>query len=331
MMIQILYRFAAGAALAAAMIPSPVPAQSPPDKTVLISISKASEPFFVALRRAGEDEARKLGIRVIFEDGKGDSVDQTADVENGVDTGKVDGVLIAPNDVYALVPAVNHVRSKGIPLITFDRQIYGASPKVPHVGVDNVAGGRLLAQWVIDRFPEGARILHLTGQPGSSTAIDRAKGVRDRFAEAGDKYRIVVEVSANWSRAEALMATEGQLTFLESPPDVIVADNDDMAMGALEAIKRVGLEKAGIKVIGYDALPFALQAVREGTLGATVDQQGGQQIRTALKQMVEHLRNGTPLRSVTFQPILVTRDNLEAFERSSASPVPAPQPSSSAP
>ena len=65
------------------------------DKTILISFPKASYPFFEAVRAHAEDEARQLGVHVMFEDGKGDSIDQAADVENNVASGQVDGVLIA--------------------------------------------------------------------------------------------------------------------------------------------------------------------------------------------------------------------------------------------
>ena len=284
------------------------------DKTILISFPKASYPFFEAVRAHAEDEARRLGVHVMFEDGKGDSIDQAADVENNVASGQVDGVLIAPNDVYALVRSMNYVLQQNIPVVTFDTRVYGAVREVPHVGIDNIEGGRILAQWVIDHFPDGAKVLHLTGLPGSSTGIDRAKGVRENLADAGSKYKLVGEASANWSRAEAMMVVEGQLTFLPEPPNAIIADNDDMALGAIEAIRQTGRDPHAIKVIGFDALPFALQAIHDGVLAATVDQKPGAQIRTALQMMTGHLRSGSPLQSVKIAPALITKDNLQAAE-----------------
>jgi inositol transport system substrate-binding protein len=100
------------------------------------------------------------------------------------------------------------------------------------------------------------------------------------------------------------------LGFLKQPPQVIVADNDDMAMGALQGIHLAGLDGAEIKVIGFDALPFALTKLHEGTLSATVDQQGGQQIRLALRQLVGNLTTGKEMESVKVDPILVTADKL---------------------
>jgi inositol transport system substrate-binding protein len=290
---------------------APAQAQQEPQKTILVSLSNASEPFMTMLRAEVENEASKLHVLLVFEDGKGDSAQQANDLENAI-TGKspFDGIIIAPNDVYALVPAVDLALEKGVPIITVDRRIYGASKPVPHVGIDNVVGGRTLAKWVVSNFPNGGRILHLTGQPGSSTGIERAEGVRDELREAGSKYQIVGDVTANWSRTEAQTATEGQLAFLKQPPQVIIADNDDMAMGALQGVHLAGADDANIKVVGFDALPFALAKLREGALSATVDQQGGQQIRIALQRLVEKVRTGKDMESVKVDPILVTADKL---------------------
>src|SRR3954447_6247620 len=110
------------------------------------------------MREHAEDEAGKLGVRLIFEDGKGDSVDQTADIENAIARERIDAALIAPNDIYALTPEVNFVQAQGIPVVTVDRHVYNTAKEVPHVGIDNVAGGRLLAPGGVDKFPRGAKI-----------------------------------------------------------------------------------------------------------------------------------------------------------------------------
>jgi inositol transport system substrate-binding protein len=290
---------------------TPLPSQADERKTILVSLPDASEPFMALMRHEAEDEAGKLGVSLTFEDGKGDSERQANDLETAVAAGAgIDGIILAPNDVLALAPAVNLALDKGKPIITVDRKLYAMNREIPHVGINNVFGGRMLAQWVTLNFPNGARILHLTGQPGSSSGIERAKGVRDELHEAGAKYPIVADIVADWSRTEAQAATETQLGFLKQPPQVIIADNDDMAIGALQGIHLAGADNAGIKVIGFDALPFALQKIREGALSATVDQQGGQQIRVALQQLVNQLRTGQPMKATTLTPILITADKL---------------------
>jgi DNA-binding LacI/PurR family transcriptional regulator len=118
----------------------------------------------------------------------------------------VDGIL-APLDVNALVPAVNEVIAANVPIVTVDRYVSGTNKPVPQFGVDTVAGGAKLARYVIDHFPNAAKIVFLTGEPGSSPAIDRAKGVRDTFEAAGDKYKIVADQTANFARAQGFTVT----------------------------------------------------------------------------------------------------------------------------
>jgi inositol transport system substrate-binding protein len=89
------------------------------------------------------------------------------------------------------------VIAANIPIVTVDRYVSGTEERVPQFGVDNVAGGAKLAKYVIDHFPEGAKIIFLTGEPGSSPAIDRAKGVRDTFKAAGE----VAIISINFTQS----------------------------------------------------------------------------------------------------------------------------------
>ena len=282
---------------------------------IMVSFSNLAYPFFVYMQRVAEDEAQKLGVKLIIQDGQGNSPKQSADVEVALVQG-VDAILIAPNDVSALVPAVNEVLKEGVPIMTLDRRVDHPVRPVHHVGVDNVAGGRAMAKWIIDNYPDGATLVHLTGQPGSSTAQDRARGTREGLAKGGKKkYRILADQTANWSRAESLTVTKSILTALEEPPDLIIGSCDDMAFGAIEAIDSVGLKDAGIRVIGYDALPEALSKVRDGVLSATVEQEPGLQVRTALRVMTEHLRTGKPLRTVIVKPFVIEKHNVDKAER----------------
>ena len=134
--------------------------------------------------------------------------------------------------------------------------------------------------------------------------------MRDGLAAAGSKYEIVGEASANWSRTEGMMVTEGQLTFLPEPPNAIIADNDDMAMGAIEAIRQTGRDPHAIKVIGFRRPPVRASSDPRRGAGRDRRPEAGAQIRTALRMMTEHLRSGAPLQSVKIEPVLITKDNL---------------------
>jgi len=280
---------------------------------IVASLHDMTEPFFVAVKRELDAEAGRLGVTIAVEDGQSNSAKQTADIEAAI-TGGAQGIILAPNDVNALAPGVEEVIRAGIPLVTLDRRVEHTSVKVAHIGADNVAGGRILAQWVIDAFPDGARILLITGQLGSSPSIDRTRGFKETLGAAGAKYQIVAEQSATWKREQGLTVTQNVLTSLGAQVlQAVVAESDEMALGALEALRSSGV--AGVKVIGFDATPEALKLVRSGDLAATVEQSPQAQARTALAQLVARIRNQTPMAGASIAPVMITRSNVDQAER----------------
>jgi inositol transport system substrate-binding protein len=289
------------------------PARAANEKIVAI-FHNLAEPFFVFMGRAGREAATEEKVSLSIVDGQASSPKETSDLENALNQG-VDGIILAPTDVKALVPAVNEAIEAKTPLITVDRRVEGAEQPVPVVAADNVAGGRMQAEWVMKAFPDGARVVFLSGAPGSSSGIDRAKGVHDAFAAAGGKYKILAEQTANWERATGLSVTASILSSISNnPPNAIIASNDDMALGAIEGIHEAGLDNAGIKVVGFDATPDALKQIKAGRMGATLEQSPSKQIRTALHQLVD-IRNHAPMKSVAITPVLITADNLNQAER----------------
>ena len=280
---------------------------------VVASLHDMTEPFFVAVKRELDAEAARLGVSVSVEDGQSNSAKQTADIEAAI-TGGAQGIILAPNDVNALTPGVEAVIKAGIPIVTLDRRVDNTSVKVPHVGADNVAGGRIMAQWLIDSFPSGARLLLITGQLGSSPSIDRTRGIKEVLAAAGAKYTIVAEQSGTWKREQGLTVTQNVLTSLGAQSlQAVVAESDEMALGALEALRSSGV--SGVKVIGFDATPEALKLVRSGEMAATVEQSPMNQARTALRQLVANIRGHTPMPGASIVPLLITQTNVNQAER----------------
>jgi inositol transport system substrate-binding protein len=279
-----------------------------------LNVPNMAFPFFAFMRNQANDEAKKLNVDLVVQDGQGSSPKQSSDLRNAVTQG-VDGIVLVPNDVNALVPAVNEALQSNIPLLTVDRRVAGTVKPVVHVGADNVAGGQAQAKWVMEKFPSGAKILFLRGEPGASPAIDRAKGFYDVIKAAGDKYKVVADQTANFRRDQGMTVTQNLLTSLGTPPDVIVSSNDDMALGAVAALQQSGVAKGKVAVIGYDALPEALREIRNGAMSATVEQSPGKQVRTALDELADHLRNKTPMQSVSIAPFVVDNANLDKAER----------------
>jgi inositol transport system substrate-binding protein len=280
---------------------------------IVASLHDMTEPFFVAVKRELDAEAGRLGISIAVEDGQSNSAKQTADIEAAI-TGGAQGIILAPNDVNALTSGVEAVLKAGIPIVTLDRRVDHTSVPVPHVGADNVAGGRIMAQWVTDSFPNGARVLLITGQLGSSPSIDRTRGIKEALAAAGSKYQIVAEQSATWKREQGLTVTQNVLTSLGGQSlQAIVAESDEMALGALEALRSSSV--TGVKVIGFDATPEALKLVRSGEMGATVEQSPMNQARTALRQLVAQIREHAPMAGANIAPVLITQSNINQAER----------------
>lgn len=301
-------RYLAPLVVAAGLVAAPVKAQ---DLTIMTSVPSLGFPFFVHMENALKASAEELGgITINTSDGQNSAPKQTADIEAAIVNG-VDGIVISPLDSVAMAPAVRAAVEQGIPVITIDRSVTDVDV-LGHVGADNVKGGEAQANLIMELFPDGARIVHLQGQPGSSPAIDRNKGLHN-ILDGKDQYEIVAEQTANFAREEGASVTEAILAGLDSPPDVIVAANDDMALGAMQVVQEQGLDVA---IIGFDALPEALAAVRDGGLTATIEQTPGEQSARAMEAMVAYLRDGTEPDKITLlNPFAVTKDNLDKAER----------------
>jgi ribose transport system substrate-binding protein/inositol transport system substrate-binding protein len=228
----------------------------------------------------------------------------------------VNGIVISPNDVDALAPATQEAVDAKIPVVTIDRRVNKVPGILAHVGADNVKGGEAQGQLIEKLFPNGATVMNLQGQSGASPAIDRNKGLHNVLDLAKEKYKFIFEDTAGFDRAKGLTMTESALAGMAKPPDVIVAANDDMALGALEALKARNL-LGKVKLIGFDALPEALGQIRAGNMTATIEQLPGGQVRGALQTLVAFLRDGKkPDQQVTLlTPIAITSDNLNQAER----------------
>lgn len=283
---------------------------------ILTSVPGLTFPFFVHMMNAMKEAVVAEGGTPIESDGQVSSPKQTSDIEAAIARG-VKGIIISPNEVDAMAPAIQQAVDAGIPVVTVDRRVASVNGILAHVGADNVKGGEAQGDLIVKMFPDGATIINLQGQSGASPAIDRNKGLHNVLDKAGAKYKIVFEQTAGFDRSKGLSVTEAALSGMDKPPQVIVAANDDMALGAMEAVKARNL--TGIAIIGFDALPEALAQVRDGGLTATIEQFPGKQSATGVKILMDFIKNGTkPAEKITLlTPVAVTKDNLQIGERMS--------------
>jgi ribose transport system substrate-binding protein/inositol transport system substrate-binding protein len=282
---------------------------------VLGSLPGLKFPFFVHMMNEIQKEGKKLGVDIIVGDGQVSSTKQTSDVEAAISK-KVDGIVISPNEVDAMAPALQEAVDAKVPVMTIDRRVDKVTGLLGHVGADNSKGGEAQAELIMKLFPNGASIMNLQGQPGAGPAIDRNKGLHDVLDQHKDKYKIVFEQTAEFDRVKGLSVTEAALTSMKTPPDVIVAANDDMILGAMEAVKARNLS-GKVALLGFDALPEALARIKDGSLTATVEQFPGLQSTKALDKLVAFLREGKKPEPKTelLTPITITKENLDKAER----------------
>jgi ABC-type sugar transport system substrate-binding protein len=310
-----LLRGAAAAGAAGLTLPLPGIVRAQDNLRIAFSVPGLHFPFFVHMTNLAEQYAESLGgIELIVLDGQqsgqASSSKQTADLEAMIVEG-IDGLVISPNDVQALVPGIEAVMEAGIPVVTVDRNVTGVET-LAHVGADNVEGGRVQGRYLVEILPEGGDVFELQGAAGASAAIDRHAGF-DEIMQGQDLINVVVSQTGNFTRQDAVAVMEASLAGNPNPAAVVAA-NDEMAFGAVEVAEANGLT---IPIIGFDALPEALQMIQEGTLNATIEQFPGQQAIGAIDVLLAFIQEGTEpeTHDVFLTPALINADNLGEAER----------------
>lgn len=243
-----------------------------------LSVSTLNNPFFVSLAEGAEAAAEKEGVKLAVADAGDDSAKQQSDIEDLISR-NVSVLIVNPVDSDAVAPAVQNAVSRGIKVISVDRVVNGVEVDC-QIASDNVAGAKMATEYLIEQIGEGAKVAELQGVPGASATIDRGAG----FHEAADQTMdIVASQSANFDRAEGMSVMEN---ILQSDSSIkgVFAHNDEMALGALQAIAASGRD---IRIVGFDATDDAVKEVKAGKMAATVAQKpelmGETAVLTALK------------------------------------------------
>jgi inositol transport system substrate-binding protein len=301
-------------ALVSVSVPLCAETKNPEIAVSLPNLAWAATAF---MGRCAQDEGKKLDVNVVIVDAQGDTSKEATDLR-GVLTRGVDGIVMEPVDEQASAAIVDDLVSEKVPVVTFCSVVKGTAQPTTHYGADQEAVGRSMAEALENKFPNGAKFIFLDGEPGSGSAVLRAKGFFDAIEQQKDKYKVVARQTAKWQRPEGLRVTQNILTSLGYQPDAIVSANDDMALGAIEALRTENIAAGKVAVIGCDAMPDALNAVKDQWMYATVDQRLGGQVRTALDAMAGFLRDKKALTPATLAPLIVTSGNIADAEQGSS-------------
>jgi ribose transport system substrate-binding protein len=219
----------------------------------------------------------------------------------------VDGILLAPGDRKALVPAIRRAKVAGIPLTIVDSAA-DTGDYVSFVGTDNYAGGVLAARRMAEILRKKGRVAMTAGIPGGEATVAREKGFTDTLAKNYPEIKIVAWQYGMCDRARSLSVTEDILT---ANPGLngIFASNESSSIGVVQAVKGRGL--AGkVKIVGFDTSPTLVDDLRASTIDSLILQDPLQMGYQGLRTLLDYKSGRTPARQIEFPPVLATRDNM---------------------
>jgi len=287
-------------------------AGKPADKKIKIGITyqNLQNEFILNIQDAVKAKAQELGIELIETDGQGKAENQISQIENFI-TQKVDAIILNPFDRDGCVPAVDKAAAANIPIIVVNAEVANLDKATSYVGSDSVESGRIEMQYAAEQMGGKGNIVIIHGPNGHSAEVDRTNGIMEVLKNYPD-IKVVAEQTANWDRAEAMALMEN---WLQSGMEInaVIAQNDEMALGAYKAIEAAGKQN-DIKVIGIDAIPDALKAVEEGKLIGTVFQDSRGQGAKAVEVAVMAGKGEKVEKEYMIPYQLVTKENLAQFK-----------------
>lgn len=269
----------AAAALAAG-VSQAAPAGGASGETFGLALSTLNNPFFVTLRSGAQQAAKAAGAKLIVADGRDDAQAQADQIQNFI-TRKVDVIIVNPVDSAAVATSVKAANRAGIPVVTVDRAADGGKV-ASHIASDNVLGGKLAGQLLFKLIGGKGKVAQLEGIAGTSAARDRGKGFKIALKTAPG-VKLAASQIADFNRDKGFTVAQN---ILQANPDLkgLFAQNDEMALGAVKAAAQA---KRKIVIVGFDAIPDAIKAIKAGTMAGTVAQQpaliGKAGVETAVK------------------------------------------------
>ena len=293
--------------LLACMLPAAAMAK---DLSVGVSMALFDDNFLTILRTSMQKEMQKDGVKGQVEDAKGDVSQQLQQVQNFIGQG-VDALIVNPVDTNAVKPIMDQASKAGIPLIFVNRRPQAElTGKMAYVGSDSELAGRLQMEALAKAMNGKGNVAILMGDLANEATRDRTKGVEEVAAKFPG-IKIVQKQTAKFTRNDAVDVVSNWMTAGDEI-NAIASNNDEMAIGALQAL---GKNPDKILIAGVDGTPDALQMLKQGKMVATVFQdaqgQGEGAVQTAVK-----LVNGEKVQKVINIPYqLITKDNMEQFTK----------------
>ena len=279
-------------------------------KKLIVGVTMLSmqNEFIVNVHDEMVKKAQESGIDLLTVDAERSALKQVEQVESFI-AQKVDAIIMNPCEVEASSPAVAKALAAKIPIINVNSET-SAKPSA-FVGSDDVESARIAMKFIADKLGGKGNVVMMHGYMGQAAQIKREQGAREILKQYPN-LKLIANQTAEWDRAQAMSLMENWIQSFGPKINAVFAHNDEMGLGAVKALTDAGL-KDKVIVVSIDAIPDALQAVKKGTLDATIfqnaEQQGAKAIETAIKAAKGQAYDKETI--IPFQ--LVTKDNLSKF------------------
>lgn len=239
------------------------------EQTIGVVLKTLTSPYWQRVSNGAEEGGSEAGVTVTLAGATQESnIQEQIEKVRAAIVQEVDALVVAPTAADQLQPVLQEAVDADIPVLLVDTNVDGWDGALTFIGTDNHAAGGEAGKYILSKTDSG-QVAFIAGVPGNPSTDDRIAGAKEELEGSG--IEVVAELNANSDRAEARAA---MADILQANPDVsiVFAANDDMALGAIEAIKGAGLNPGDFIVIGVDGNKDAVESIRAGELTASVAQ-----------------------------------------------------------
>lgn len=251
-------------------------------------LSTINNPYFVTMKQAAQKEAKKLGVKLQVLDAHNDSNTQVSQIQTLL--GKnVDLLIVNPTNANTITPAIKQANKANVPVIFIDRSTKGGKA-IAFFASDNVEAGRTACRYIAKHMNGKGSLAILTGVPGASATNERSAGC-NQVLKKNPKINVVARQTAKFDRSKALNVMQNMLTSHPQGIDAVFAENDEMALGAINALKAQHALK-NTMLVSIDGTPAGQKAVKKGEISLDVGQQPALMSKFAVASGYHYLENG---------------------------------------
>lgn len=247
-------------------------------------------------------------VELTVVDAGGDAAKQLQQVETFISQ-KVDAIIMQPQEQEACSPAIDKAKAAGIPIINCN-SLTITEPDA-YVGSNDSESAEIAMTYIAKQLGGKGNVLMMHGHPGQTAEVKRTEGAMDILAQNPD-MTLLDEQTADWDRAEAMTLMENWIQAYGDQINAVFCQNDEMALGALNALVQAG-KKDNVLVVGVDAIDDALQSVKDGKMDATVYQDCKGQAEGAIEAAYKLAKGESVEKEILIPFILVTTENVDEY------------------